>query len=593
MTIQAKTTCFLSFVLLIIFGASTAISVRQVTHLLGDMGKATDTALRSDAQEQARNIFFTLELGTHSSMEMGQMDRYAALLGEIGKIQNIEEIGLANPEGKIAYANRATLVGGQLNAQAVKLATAGGDGVQELEIADSRLLLRPLRFKTSCLQCHEGQIGDLHGVLYVRYSLAGLHKSEQTAAAFVTAAQRQSLWNGTVSAAVSLLVAALGTFLLLGRMVRRPLQGLEWTIGELGRGHLDERCEVGSEDEVGHMGRVLNTFADSLQNQVIAVLQRLAAGDLSFEVEALDQRDVVRGVLNRLGTELNATMAHIHAAGDAITNHGAQVANASQSLAQGASEQASALQEITAAMNQLAAQTQFNAEHAGKADRISAQAQQAAAAGTRQMQGMVKAMEEIRGAGQDISKIIKTIDEIAFQTNLLALNAAVEAARAGQHGKGFAVVAGEVRNLAARSAKAAGETAALIEGSLAKVHNGTRIAGSTAGSLQRIVEEVAKATELMAQIAAASAEQAKGIDQVNQGLGQIDRVTQQNTATAEESAAAAEELSSQAERLRQMLEHFKLVESGQAGGGALLHLAPHLEARAARTDGRILSLPAA
>lgn len=232
------------------------------------------------------------------------------------------------------------------------------------------------------------------------------------------------------------------------------------------------------------------------------------------------------------------------------------MSDSSQSVSQGVTEQASSLEQITSSMNEMGSQTKQNAENANQANKLADEARAAAERGNTQMQEMVTAMGEINESGRNISKIIKVIDEIAFQTNLLALDAAVEAARAGKYGKGFAVVAEEVRNLAGRSAKAAEETAELIEGSVKKTEKGTEIANKTAEALSEILTGVTKASDLVGEIAAASNDQAQGIAQVHQGLGQIDQVTRQATANAEEGASAAEELSNQAAQLKAMLDRF-------------------------------------
>ncbi|MBW2187091.1 MAG: methyl-accepting chemotaxis protein, partial [Deltaproteobacteria bacterium] len=196
------------------------------------------------------------------------------------------------------------------------------------------------------------------------------------------------------------------------------------------------------------------------QDEVLTAFNRLAEGDFTFEAHGL-----IRDPLNKANDALNDTMAQINTAGSQITAGANQVSDSSQSLSQGATEQASALEEISSSMAEIGSQTKHNADSATQANTLAQEARNVAELGNTQMTTMIEAMAEINKSSQDISKIIKVIDEIAFQTNLLALNAAVEAARAGQYGKGFAVVAEEVRNLAARSAKAARETSDLIEGS--------------------------------------------------------------------------------------------------------------------------------
>jgi methyl-accepting chemotaxis protein len=371
--------------------------------------------------------------------------------------------------------------------------------------------------------------------------------------------------------------ALLMSFVII-RSITGPTARALAMIEELGRGNLEPRLHMTQQDEIGRLAQALDTFADNLQNEVLAAFERLAAGDLTFEA-----RGVIRDPLARANAALNGVMAQIQTVGEQIAAGSSEVSDASQSLSQGATESAASLEEIGSSMNEMGAQTRQNAENATLANKLSTQARQAAEEGNARMIEMIEAMGDINSSSRNISKIIKTIDEIAFQTNLLALNAAVEAARAGQHGKCFAVVAEEVRNLAARSAKAAQETADLIEGSVNKVAAGSQIADKTAEALGEIVNGVGKVTDLVAEIAAASNEQAQGIAEINTALSQIDQVTQQNTANAEESAAAAEELSSQSEQLRGMLRRFKL--AGQTG------TAPILKRPAVKTPSRSLPAP--
>ncbi len=255
----------------------------------------------------------------------------------------------------------------------------------------------------------------------------------------------------------------------------------------------------------------------------------------------------------------------LSAGSEQVTAASGQVSSASQQLAQGASEQASSLEESSAALEEMASMTRQNADNAGKADVLMGTTKKVVGEGAKAVNQVSSAIELIKNSARETAKIIKTIDEIAFQTNLLALNAAVEAARAGEAGKGFAVVAEEVRNLARRAADAAKTTSELIETSQKNADTSVTMVENLTKTFVGIEESSGKVGTLVSEIAAASKEQAQGIEQVNTGVAEMDKVVQENAANAEESASASEELSSQAEELKVMVGDLMAIVGGSVG----------------------------
>ena len=273
-------------------------------------------------------------------------------------------------------------------------------------------------------------------------------------------------------------------------------------------------------------------------------------------------------IIRSINRGLNLVSESLSEGAEQVSSASSQVSSASQTLAEGASGQASSLEETSSSLEEISSMTKRNSENTLKANELAKEARAAADKGVGDMSTMATAMEAIKVSSDDIAKIIKTIDEIAFQTNILALNAAVEAARAGEAGMGFAVVADEVRNLAQRCAQAAKETSGKIEGALVKTGQGVEITAKVAAALNEIVTKVRQVDELVAEVAGASREQTDGIVQINQAVGQMDKVTQSNAATAEESAAAAEELNSQAEVMKQSVAELLQLVGGKSGASA-------------------------
>jgi methyl-accepting chemotaxis protein len=347
-----------------------------------------------------------------------------------------------------------------------------------------------------------------------------------------------------------------------------PLNVAAEYVDRISKGDIPEKITDEYKGDFNEVKNNLNLCIDALKSIIVedggAVLKAASQKDLTKRVERTYEGnfELMKNNINAMLNAFDKALNQVGETVEQVSSASGQVSSASQSLAEGATEQAAGLEETSSSLEEMASMTKQNADNAQQANTLSSEARKTAGNGTEAMGRMNIAVNDIQKSSDETAKIIKVIDEIAFQTNLLALNAAVEAARAGEAGKGFAVVAEEVRNLALRSAEAAKNTTAMIDESVKNCKNGVDIAAEVGKTLGEIVESVSKTTDLVGEIAAASAEQSQGIDQINTAMAQMDKVTQQNAANAEESASASEELNAQSESLQSMVGEFTLSSIG-------------------------------
>ena len=369
---------------------------------------------------------------------------------------------------------------------------------------------------------------------------------------------------------VGILVLVMAMILIICNItIVKPIHNLAGVAAEMANGNLNVEFEVKDNNEIGVLGDSLKEAIDQLKNygayidEIASVLGEVSRGNLAFQLhhDFSGEFAKVKTALEQTAYMLNDSLSAIQTASEQVDAGASQVADGAQALSQGATEQASSTQELAATVMDINEHVHRSGEYAVDARSKTDEAGRMMVECNDQMNSLVAAMDEISKTSEEIGKIIKTIEDIAFQTNILALNAAVEAARAGAAGKGFAVVADEVRNLAAKSAEAAKNTTELIENSMRAVANGAKLADGTASQLHEVAEHVKTVTHMVTQIADASQEQSASIQQVSVGLDQISAVVQNNSATAEESAAASEELSSQAAVMKDLVGQFQLLDT--------------------------------
>ena len=400
--------------------------------------------------------------------------------------------------------------------------------------------------------------GQVNGLLF-----AGISKSEMMGQ--LTLAVILACVVGTVLLLIGIMILAW----YLKKAVSHPLAALTRLAQTMDQGELGLQrnqpitVDIHSDDEIGGLAQSFGHTIQRLRGyigEISTVLEAVAGGDLTVEArqDYIGDFTSIRVSMEAIIAKLGETMAQIVSSAEQVSAGADQMSSGAQALSQGAMEQASTLEGLKETIDGISDHVGSTARNAKDANNQANTVGDEIQESNQKMQEMISAMEEINASSSEIGKIIKAIEDIAFQTNILALNAAVEAARAGAAGKGFAVVADEVRNLASKSADASKSSSALIEGSLAAVEKGTRIANETAAQLDRVVIGAGEVISSIDAIARASQEQADAVDQVKTQISEISNVVTTNSATAEESAATSQELSAQARMLEEMTSSFRL-----------------------------------
>lgn len=553
-----------SFVVSMIIGALIFMALIVVSSFMIILSKIKPIVGLVTAASDLSNGKMSVQLRTNQNDEIGHISQSFVKVAETihALIENLQKMARQHHVGKVDFFADADFFVGEY---------------REVVLATNEMVKEHISEKRAAMQCvteivngdFSAQIKQMPGKkVYINEAMDSLRERIKGINDEVRM-MIQNMLVGNLSARIdekkysgdwASLMVGLNEVLTA---VSNPISESLTVIEEMARGNFNTEMKGNYKGAFDTIEVSVNATVENMKNYIMeisATLNQLANNNLNQGItqEYVGEFSHIKDALNNIIAKFNEVIENIGSASEQVSLGAKQISENCTQLAQGASEQTGSIEALTSTIHELSQQIQRNAGNAQVANELSAESKKNATTGNAEMKQMLSSMEGIKESSNNISRIIKVIEDIAFQTNLLALNAAVEAARAGEHGKGFSVVAEEVRSLASRSQNAAKETNELINDSIDRVNEGTRVAEHTAASLDSIVKGFEKVSEIIDEISKASVEQASAIAEVDMGLDQISQVVQVNSATSEVSASASEKLASQAEILKNMVGVFVL-----------------------------------
>jgi methyl-accepting chemotaxis protein len=467
--------------LIIVISAAQIYQFFNIKKVITGFAQANLEIIQQREEKAANNIYKSVEYAIAGSLERGEMEKFNHLLNQQKEVEGLLEFSLHDRKGVVTHSTGKKFLKTTLPAD-VKVRLLSSPDKIVRRTTDSIEIFQPQVIYADCVRCHtswpEGKIG---GVTHFRFSTVSVKKASQQVQAATAKMEKAFLNNSAIILVAVITVMVVMMIFLMKRLIAAPLKDFVnlLRLFDEDEGDLTRRIQIKTQDEIGILGGLFNSFIRKL-NDIISGVQRVAID-----------------------------------------------------VGEGANRQASTVEETSAAMEQISAQTSLNAEHSQSTNSLMKEASQIVDGAHDSMTRLATCLEEISTTSKDTSKVVKSIDEIAFQTNLLALNAAVEAARAGEAGAGFAVVADEVRNLALRAATSAKETEEMIQNTLKKIDDGVALGQETQEAFAEVAQRSRKAAELVGEIDASSHEQAQGIEQIKRALEEMDTVTQHNAQESE------------------------------------------------------------